>query len=105
MIVLRMLWGIIRVLLKIVFGILLLPLTLFEYMVAFAGGVFSIFTYFIGGFLLISGFFILILGLGVSPWMGVVAIIGGSLFAVLPELLGGFIINLIEGFKGLVYRL
>ncbi len=100
MIVLHVLWGIVRVLLKIVFGILLLPLLILQCMIEFIGGVVGIFTGLIGGFFVIAGILLLLMGQDVS--LCVFGIVFGSLFAVLPGVVAGIGSSLIGALQDLM---
>ena len=101
MIVLRVLWGIVRVLLKIVFGILLIPLLVLRCMIEFIGGVVDIVTGLVGGFLVLCGIGMLITGF-YMPGIAVAGILIGSLIAVLPGVVAGIGSALIGALQNLM---
>ncbi len=80
--VLRVLWTIVRIPLKIVLGALLLPLLILQCMIEFVGNVVGIVTGFLGAVFVFIGIALIFTGESLSYCM--LAIAFGSLFAVLP---------------------
>lgn len=100
MIVLRVLWGIVRILLKIVFGILLIPLLILQCMIEFVGGVVGVVTGIIGAVFVLGGIALLFTGEAAAACIFIIAF--GSLLAVLPEVVAGIGSALIGALQNLM---